>query len=77
MLATVTDLIDLGVLVTLTILLGVGACWLPVQKTHCFFVVALLMIGVDNSVCESLTSAVCVEIGGEGSRYISLTQCFK
>lgn len=64
------------VLVTFAILFGCG-CLLAAFSGHLvMFVIAMLVIGAGYSVCESLTSAVCVEVNREdGARYINLTQC--
>lgn len=64
------------VLVTFTILFGGGCLLAAVSGFLGLFVVSLLIIGAGYSVCESLTSAVCVEVNAQdGSRYINLTQC--
>lgn len=59
------------VLVLFTILYGIGcliAAFSPVLPS---FVIAMLVIGAGYSVCESLTSAVCVEESPEnGARYV-------
>lgn len=64
------------VLVSFTILFGVGCLIAAFSPVLAVFVIAMLVIGAGYSVCESLTSAVCVEINSEqGARYINLTQC--
>lgn len=64
------------VLVTFTILYGIGCLIAAFSPVLAMFVIAMLVIGAGYSVCESLTSAVCVEISSEdGARYINLTQC--
>ena len=64
------------VLVAFAILYGVGCLIAAFSPVLAVFVVAMLVIGAGYSVCESLTSAVCVEIDSEhGARYINLTQC--
>lgn len=64
------------VLVAFTVLYGIGCLIAAFSGFLAMFVVAMLVIGAGYSVCESLTSAVCVEISAEnGARYINLTQC--
>lgn len=64
------------VLVIFAIFYGVGCLVAAFSPVLGVFVVAMLMIGAGYSVCESLTSAVCVELSPEdGARYINLTQC--
>lgn len=64
------------VLVSFTVLYGMGCLIAAFSPVLASFVVAMLVIGAGYSVCESLTSAVCVEINAEdGARYINLTQC--
>lgn len=64
------------VLVVFTVLYGLGCLIAAFSPVLAMFVVAMLVIGAGYSVCESLTSAVCVEISTEdGARYINLTQC--
>lgn len=64
------------VLVTFTLLFGIGCLIAAVSGFLAMFVIALLIIGAGYSVCESLTSAVCVEVDVQnGARYINLTQC--
>ena len=64
------------VLVTFTLLFGIGCLIAAVSGFLAMFVIALLIIGAGYSVCESLTSAVCVEVDAQnGARYINLTQC--
>lgn len=64
------------VLTTFSVLFG-GGCLLAAFSGHLVvFVMAMLVIGAGYSVCESLTSAVCVEVSTQdGARYINLTQC--
>ena len=64
------------VLVLFTLLYGMGCLIAAFAPVLTMFVIAMLTIGAGYSVCESLTSAVCVEIDSEnGARYINLTQC--
>lgn len=64
------------VLVLFTLLYGLGCLIAACSPVLAAFVIAMLVIGAGYSVCESLTSAVCVEIDSEnGARYINLTQC--
>lgn len=64
------------VLVTFTLLFGIGCLIAAFSGFLGIFVIALLIIGAGYSVCESLTSAVCVEVDAQnGARYINLTQC--
>ena len=64
------------VLVLFTLLYGLGCLIAAFAPVLAMFVIAMLTIGAGYSVCESLTSAVCVEIDSEnGARYINLTQC--
>lgn len=64
------------VLVVFAILFGVGCLIAAFSGFLAMFVIALLIIGAGYSVCESLTSAVCVEVDAQnGARYINLTQC--
>ena len=64
------------VLVLFAVLYGIGCLTAAVSPILGGFVVAMLLIGAGYSVCESLTSAVCVEVSTEdGDRYINLTQC--
>ena len=64
------------VLVLFAVLYGIGCLTAAFSPILAGFVVAMLLIGAGYSVCESLTSAVCVEVSVEdGDRYINLTQC--
>lgn len=64
------------VLVLFTVLYGIGCLLAAFSPVLASFVIAMLVIGAGYSVCESLTSAVCVELSPEdGARYINLTQC--
>ena len=64
------------VLVLFTILYGIGCLIAAFSPVLASFVIAMLVIGAGYSVCESLTSAVCVEESPEnGARYVNLTQC--
>ena len=64
------------ILVIFSLLFGIGCLIAACSGFLPMFVMALLIIGAGYSVCESLTSAVCVEIDGQnGARYINLTQC--
>lgn len=64
------------VLVSFTLLFGTGCLLAAISGFLFIFVLALLMIGAGYSVCESLASAVCVEVDSQnGARYINLTQC--
>lgn len=64
------------VLVPFTILYGIGCLIAAFSPVLASFVIAMLVIGAGYSVCESLTSAVCVEESPEnGARYVNLTQC--
>lgn len=64
------------VLVLFTVLFGFGCLTAAAAGGLVLFVVAMLVIGAGYSVCESLTSAVCVETDEvNGARYINLTQC--
>lgn len=64
------------VLVVFTILYGIGCLVAAFSPVLAVFVMAMLIIGAGYSVCESLASAVCVEVDStNGARYINLTQC--
>jgi len=64
------------VLVLFSILFGCGCLLAAISGHLAVFVAAMLVIGAGYSVCESLTSAVCVEVSSQdGARYINLTQC--
>ncbi len=64
------------ILVTFSVLFGLGCLIAAFSPAAPSFILAMLVIGAGYSVCESLTSAVCVEISAEnGARYINLTQC--
>jgi len=64
------------VLVIFTVLYGIGCLVAGVAPVLAVFTLSMLIIGAGYSVCESLTSAVCVEVSAEhGARYINLTQC--
>ena len=64
------------VLVIFAIVFGIGCLIGALSGFLAMFVIALLMIGAGYSVCESLASAVCVEVDAQnGARYINLTQC--
>ena len=64
------------VLVLFTVLYGIGCLIAAFSPILASFVIAMLVIGAGYSVCESLTSAVCVEVSpDDGARYINLTQC--
>ena len=59
------------VLVLFAVLYGIGCLTAAVSPILAGFVVAMLLIGAGYSVCESLTSAVCVEVSTEdGDRYL-------
>lgn len=63
-------------LVTFAFLFGGGCLLASIAPNLIVFLLSMLIIGAGYSVCESLTSAVCVEIDVEnGARYINLTQC--
>lgn len=65
-----------AVLVTFAIVFGFGCLLAAISPILAIFLIAMLLIGAGYSVCESLTSAVCVEVDGEnGAQYINLTQC--
>lgn len=64
------------VLVLFTIFYGFGCLIAAFSPVLAVFVISMLIIGAGYSVCESLTSAVCVEVDSvNGARYINLTQC--
>ncbi len=64
------------VLVFFAILFGCGCLLAAFAPWLWAFLGAMLMVGAGYSVCESLTSAVCVDIDPkQGARYINLTQC--
>ena len=64
------------VLVVFTVLYGFGCLIAAFSPVLAVFVMAMLIIGAGYSVCESLASAVCVEVDStNGARYINLTQC--
>ena len=64
------------ILVLFTVWFGCGCLIAAFSLYLAIFVCAMLIIGAGYSVCESLTSAVCVEVSSEnGARYINLTQC--
>lgn len=64
------------ILAIFSVLYGLGCFMAAFSPTTPLFILAMFVIGAGYSVCESLTSAVCVEINAEnGARYINLTQC--
>ena len=64
------------VLVAFTMLFGAGCLIAAFSGWLLMFVAAMVVIGAGYSVCESLASAVCVDVSPEnGARYINLTQC--
>ena len=64
------------ILVFFSVFYGIGCLVAGIAPVLAVFTVSMLMIGAGYSVCESLTSAVCVEIDIEnGARYINFTQC--
>lgn len=64
------------ILVFFAIFYGIGCLLAGFAPVLAVFTVSMLMIGAGYSVCESLTSAVCVELDTEnGARYINFTQC--
>ncbi len=64
------------VLVAVAVIFGMGCLLAGVAPWLWIFMGSLLIIGAGYSVCESLTSAVCVDVSREdGARYINLTQC--
>lgn len=64
------------ILVFFAIFYGIGCLVAGFAPALSVFTLAMLIIGAGYSVCESLTSAVCVELDAEnGARYINFTQC--
>ncbi len=64
------------ILVIFSVLFGIGCLCAAFAPWLWMFLGSLLIIGAGYSVCESLTSAVCVDVSGaHGARYINLTQC--
>lgn len=64
------------ILVFFAIFYGIGCLVAGFAPALFVFTLAMLIIGAGYSVCESLTSAVCVELDAEnGARYINFTQC--
>ena len=64
------------ILVFFAILYGIGCLIAGFAPVLAVFTLSMLIIGAGYSVCESLTSAVCVEVSSQdGARYINLTQC--
>lgn len=64
------------ILVFFAVFYGIGCLVAGLAQVLAVFTVSMLMIGAGYSVCESLTSAVCVDIDAEnGARYINFTQC--
>lgn len=64
------------ILVIFAILFGTGCLLAAFSPALAVFLVSMFFIGAGYSVCESLTSAVCVEVDPQnGARYINLTQC--
>lgn len=63
-------------LVLFAIIFGGGCLLAALSPVLGVFLAALLLIGSGYSVCESLVSAVCVEVDPDkGAQYINLTQC--
>ena len=64
------------ILVLFAVIFGCGCLLAAVSPVLTVFLMALLLIGSGYSVCESLVSAVCVEVDPDkGAQYINLTQC--
>ena len=64
------------ILVAFAVFYGIGCLVAGLAPVLAVFTLAMLIIGAGYSVCESLTSAVCVDIDTEnGARYINFTQC--
>lgn len=64
------------ILVFFSVFYGIGCLVAGFAPVLSVFTLSMLMIGAGYSVCESLTSAVCVDIDTEnGARYINFTQC--
>jgi len=64
------------ILVAFAVFYGIGCLVAGLAPVLAVFTIAMLIIGAGYSVCESLTSAVCVDIDTEnGARYINFTQC--
>lgn len=64
------------ILVLFALVFGCGCLMAALSAGLGAFLVSACLIGAGYSVCESLTSAVCVDLDGEnGARYINLTQC--
>lgn len=64
------------ILVFFAIFYGIGCLVAGFSPALAVFTFSMLMIGAGYSVCESLTSAVCVEVDAKnGARYINFTQC--
>lgn len=64
------------VLVAFAIVFGCGCLLAAAAGSLWTFLAAMLLIGFGYSVCESLVSAVCVDVDLEnGAQYINLTQC--
>lgn len=64
------------ILVFFAVFYGIGCLIAGFAPALSVFTLSMLMIGAGYSVCESLTSAVCVDVDTEnGARYINFTQC--
>lgn len=64
------------VLITFCFVYGLGCLLAGTAPTLAFYLMSTLFIGAGYSVCESITSAVCVEVDEEkGASYVNLTQC--
>ncbi len=64
------------VLATFAVIFGIGCLLAGMAPWLWIFMGSLLIVGAGYSVCESLASAVCVDVSREdGARYINLTQC--
>ena len=64
------------ILVFFAIFYGIGCLIAGFAPVLAVFTISMLMVGAGYSVCESLTSAVCVDISSEdGARYINFSQC--
>lgn len=63
-------------LVLFAFVFGCGCQTASLSSGLAVFLLSACLIGAGYSVCESLTSAVCVDLDAEnGARYINLTQC--
>lgn len=64
------------ILVAFSFVFGLGCLLAGSAPSLIFYMVSTLFIGAGYSVCESIISALCVELDEEkGASYVNLTQC--